>query len=427
MFGQGNNLTCEFGQSDVSSNGVNGPEVSVYTCALKPFLDDITNQSVDVDTTENSETNDDVKAVEVLGHSSATVVKFIPFSIFKVFPFLEYFILIDNSVELEELKPGFFTGAVNLRVLRIEHTSVSELTSNLFEESKALEFINLSNNNINKIDKDAFSNLKNLQLLSLDYNNIEYLHPKTFSNLEKLESLNLIGNTCIDQVFHIINGDFRAVEDAIWKKCKCISKDCPAPPLPSEITDDKKTNDLHQLTDAQFQSINATMHIHDVLINNLDSKMTILQKTFNDSDSKKVKEIEDLIKNNEKWAKQQITELSEEVTEIVQDSERYRSDVSEKLESTKINLLNKLGENFNSTQEKFVKLNNIVETIQNDCCKDTSSNGEINNSQRLEFLIKSVEFKINNELKKVKEDNRFLLERVDLLEARFRDEGENNK
>ena len=46
--------------------------------------------------------------------------------------------------EFEVLKPGYFTGAENLKVLVIKETSFNTLTKNLFAEAPNLDFINLN-------------------------------------------------------------------------------------------------------------------------------------------------------------------------------------------------------------------------------------------------------------------------------------------
>ena len=280
-FVQGNNQTCEFETTSIAANGINGHEDLVYTCQLTAFLDDESNQNVDVNTKSNLDSNDEVKAVEVLGHHSSTVVKFIPFSIFKVFPFMEYFIMTAGSEELEELKPGFFTGAKNLHVLRIEETSVSELVADLFKEAKNLKFINLSNNILTTVDKKAFNGLADLESLALDNNLIENMHPHTFSDLKNLKFLDLTENFCINKSFQIENGNFKEVENAIWESCKFDDNSIvkpilkPVVPLKTSAIDGKLKNisDIFQSVDSKLNNIDVKFIENDKVNIKLNSKM----------------------------------------------------------------------------------------------------------------------------------------------------------
>ena len=433
-FGLGNNQTCEFNTINIAANGIDGPEDSVYACRLTAFLDDESNQNVEVDTSANSETNDDVKAVEILGYHTATVVKFIPFSIFKVFPFMEYLIMNGGSKELEKLKPGFFTGAENLKVLRIEQTSVDELVANLFKEAHNLKFINLSNNKLKTIDIEAFNGLTGLKSLSLDSNLIENMDPETFSNLKNLNYLSLLENKCIDRSFEIRNGNFKEVEQAIWESCKFDARNR-AKPISKPVVPPKvsKQDEKLRLFQGELKKLETNLIESDTKIVGLKEAFD-LQKTQLDvvaslalqMDPKKTEELESLIQKHIKSSSIEFSKIPDEINTLTEMTLETITGMENTLKESETKTLKIIEENFNATQRQIVELRGIAEQI-GECCKENKKiiknlPGESTPAEKpvdpmLAFNTQALLTKLDRQVQKLIVDNANLLKRIDSFEA----------
>lgn len=201
---------CETGVIKFRSNSYNFCEFSYLT---------IINENETVTTSTNRQSKEDV---QMIIYRTQNVIKFIPNSIFRDFPNVEYFYF-NNNLQLEKLKPKFFRNAKNLKILIIQNNPIHELKANLFVDAPKLKMINLSFNKIQTIDYQTFNKLPKLYELYLTGNPIKNLHPQTFSSLKGLEVLDLKnseGTSCVNENFSIFDDGFESVEKEIGKECE---------------------------------------------------------------------------------------------------------------------------------------------------------------------------------------------------------------
>lgn len=177
------------------------------------------NENETVTTSTNRQPKEDV---QMIIYRTQNVIKYIPNSIFKDFPNVEYFYF-NNNLQLEKLRPKYFRNARNLKLLVIQNNPIHELKSNLFVDALKLKMINLSFNKILSIDLLTFNKLSKLYELYLTGNPIKNLHPQTFTPLKSLEVLDLKnyeGTSCVNENFSIFDDGFDAVEKEIAKECE---------------------------------------------------------------------------------------------------------------------------------------------------------------------------------------------------------------
>lgn len=145
-----------------------------------------------------------------------TTVDYVPKQILTTFPNLH--ILYMDSTGLEELNPGDFTHALNLRTLGLRNNKLKLIKSNVFspiatmEDSTAhpngvpnipsdsvgplrnLFKLLLNGNDISEIEDEAFNGLTDLFELQLDFNELNAIRRRTFVGLPSLRNLDLSVN-----------------------------------------------------------------------------------------------------------------------------------------------------------------------------------------------------------------------------------------
>lgn len=155
--------------------------------------------------------------VKVVRYSSGNSVKFIPSSLFVLFPKLER-LFFNTDQGLEIIQPESLSKAANLKVFYVFNNNVKILEKHLFLGSPLLEHINLEMNQIETIHRETFYKLDSLKLLFLHGNKIMNLNPVTFMNNENLSVLDLTINACINKKFIDVREKITVVEEII-KKC----------------------------------------------------------------------------------------------------------------------------------------------------------------------------------------------------------------
>ena len=118
--------------------------------------------------------------------------------------------LFDNNCKLLIiiLKNNFLNVIDNVGFANLQNLECLDLSSNLFSKlddsflkCQNLKELRLNNNSITDIDLTAFNELENLNYLSLNNNKIEKLYENTFKQLKNLRYLNLNDN-CISGIDH---------------------------------------------------------------------------------------------------------------------------------------------------------------------------------------------------------------------------------
>ena len=405
---QGNEQVCEeFEDDQFFLNGLSEPRGTYYTCKLKAELKDETGNTK-IDTKANEKSNFDVTAVHLFGYQSGLIIKFIPFSIFKTFPLLEYLIMTGEQ-EFEHLKPGYFTGAENLKVLVIKETAVKELTESLFAEAPNLNFINLQENQIHTVDQFAFIDVPMLRGLYLDKNAITNLHPETFSYLADLEVLSLLENKCIDKQFVISNGDFSEVEEEIRANCEFNEVDVDgetktnkesseliSPVLNNTKTEPRKENFAQ--SNEKIEEVLSKLLTIEKNYKELTKKFTDLAERFEVSEKAHQSDALNTSKNNS----DNVIEMNAKIESLTVEIEFLKEDCSKcanneleeslnktfkSLKESDSNLLLKIEESFNSTQEQINKLNFGSAPVEEntECCNKASAAIIETNTQHKKF------------------------------------------
>ena len=208
--------TCTFGTGMPSATNMDEiPTKSYYFCKINSAQ--LLNESVPVNTItiNNTKSNSEVQLVSYVLNNN---VKFIPNSLFKIFPNVEYF-CITYREGIVVLKPRFLKGAKNLKVFYVYQNNIISLEEDLFIEAPNLQHINLKNNLIESVHISTFKGLSNLEGLYLQGNKIVNLHPNTFYVLLKLKSLNLTSNRCINTFFAILETSHIIIATEIKKTC----------------------------------------------------------------------------------------------------------------------------------------------------------------------------------------------------------------
>lgn len=168
-------------------------------------------------------------------------VPFIPKQIFEKFIGLESLAI--DLANLEEIEPGCFAQATNLRYIYANRNKLQKLENNCFAGAKNMTYINLEDNQIKIIDSSAFDGLQNLEYLNLNNNKlttIEYgticclhnfkqfllrnntitvLNKYIFSTLKSLKILDLSKNKCINETIENFSGNFSDLESKIDAQC----------------------------------------------------------------------------------------------------------------------------------------------------------------------------------------------------------------
>lgn len=158
--------------------------------------------------------------VKVVRYANGNSVKFIPKSLFIIFPNLER-LFFNSDQGLEIIQPESIKNAANLKVFYVFNNKVKLLEKHLFLGAPNLEHINLEMNQIESVHRETFYKLNNLKLLFLHGNNLKNLHPVTFMNNEKLTVLDLTVNFCINQKFVDVK-EKKTVVEAISKNCTYV-------------------------------------------------------------------------------------------------------------------------------------------------------------------------------------------------------------
>lgn len=148
---------CEFKYGNWSINSYNGPTKHFFECRFSDAQLISEDVKVTTNTAENPKSNKDVQVV----HYTWGTVKFIPNSIFEIFPNLEQ--LHVYTADFVEMKAHYLINADKLRVFAVNSNSLSKLDANLFIEAPNLEYINLQNNFIENIHRLTFNGLDQLE------------------------------------------------------------------------------------------------------------------------------------------------------------------------------------------------------------------------------------------------------------------------
>ena len=205
--------SCKFSFYNQINDSYAGPQQSYYECMITRA--ELLNETEPVitHTSTNNQTNQRVDAITYSGGN----VKFVPNSVFEVFPNILIFSMF--ATKLEVLRPEFWKNAKKLKVIYIPQSNLKRLDANLFVEAENLEHINLNFNAIETVDKSTFNGLKNLKGIYLQGNKISLLYPETFSKISSLKVLDLNKNFCIDRKFFHVQLQTHQVEAEIRKFC----------------------------------------------------------------------------------------------------------------------------------------------------------------------------------------------------------------
>lgn len=322
---------------------------------------ELTNESlpVNINTSLLTITNDQVQLVDF----KSKVVKFIPYQIFKTFPNL-IFLYANGNIMLEKLKPSYFKGATNLKIVRIMHNLIRSLVGNLFAEAKSIEIINFQDNQIETIHVLAFNGLNNLEFLYLGNNLISKVQYTTFSMLKNLKVLNLSGS-CAKKVFTIDGGNMTSVEDELKLNCKLTAMEI------LEVAKKDFDVHIHEMSEeilAEKQKQENNMKALDTIIEDLKNQMTI------QSDQLKEKNKAHIVLMDEKLKKvrQEIVSIIESANEnFTQSSNEGRQDLVQQnqeqkahLEETQTRLRSlslKLEEEMKAMKENFDNITNLTQ------------------------------------------------------------------
>lgn len=206
---------CVFDLKTTYENSYDDPMRSYYRCAVNDAKLVNENETVATITSNNRKSNDDVT---MFMYKEDNFVKFIPNSIFSLFPNLEYF-WIDEDQHFKHLKADSLKNAHNLKVFHVTFNDITKLGAHVFSEAIMLEYINLSSNKIETIDKSAFVGLSKLKGVLIDENRIRVMYASTFSHLKNLFVLELRENVCINKLFENASMKFAIIEGNIRFSC----------------------------------------------------------------------------------------------------------------------------------------------------------------------------------------------------------------
>jgi hypothetical protein len=172
---------CEF------SNEHNAMLGNVYSCKIKnAVFNEYDKFTVTGNHASKGRKDLGVKFVEF----SASNISFIPETVFKKFPNLEY--LNVNGIGLKKIQP--LVNSSDLKVILANNNQITKLNANVFAVSTDLETLSFRKNHIQDVDVNAFHNLGNLRELYLSDNRISSLHMNTLAPLISLEIVSLSGN-----------------------------------------------------------------------------------------------------------------------------------------------------------------------------------------------------------------------------------------
>jgi Leucine-rich repeat (LRR) protein len=102
-----------------------------------------------------------------------------------------------------------FQHLINLQDLGLQKNAITKIIGKPFENLIKLTDLDLSTNKITSISRDLFQQNTKLESLNLASNKIYSIHPESFDRLVYYYSdLFLTENICVDEDFHIRNGDF---------------------------------------------------------------------------------------------------------------------------------------------------------------------------------------------------------------------------
>lgn len=206
--------SCMFEHDDWLINGNNGQMKEFYQCRFVQAQLLNEDERLTTETSSNTKKNSDVDAVVYFDSRT----KYIPNSLFTVFPNLEYIVV--TSCHLEKIRPHYFKNAMMLKTIWISKNNIKDLIAHSFVEAPYIEYINLPDNKIESIHKMSFSGLHHLKGIYLQNNRISNLHPETFSHLGSLETLHMLdGTNCLKRKFTKVNMDLLEIENQIRGSC----------------------------------------------------------------------------------------------------------------------------------------------------------------------------------------------------------------
>jgi Leucine-rich repeat (LRR) protein len=110
---------------------------------------------------------------------------------------------------LKFLPSGIDTQFPNLKLLRIAHSNLQEITPKDLKGFVNLGELSFIGNEIKVIEKDLFHHNEKLYFVSFEKNKLKFIHPDAFDHLVKLTYLDFKNNDCIGDTYL----PFRAIED----------------------------------------------------------------------------------------------------------------------------------------------------------------------------------------------------------------------
>jgi len=182
----------------------------VYTCKIKNAVLHYEHEKFTITGAHQSKGRKDmgVKFVEF----SASNISYIPESIFRKFPYLEY--LNVNGVGLKFLHP--VANASNIEVILANNNQIAKLDANTFSVATELETLSLRKNHIEDVDVNAFFMLGNLRELYLSDNRLISLHMDTFAPLISLEIISLSGNQLQTIDLELFHANLQLIEVLLY-------------------------------------------------------------------------------------------------------------------------------------------------------------------------------------------------------------------
>lgn len=312
---------------------------------------------------------------------------------FKNLKFLKE-IIIDNN-NIEKINSEIFgANLINVKTLKLSQNKIDEIQNGAFKNLENLEFLDLSYNRLNSLKKDTFLGLKNLKELYLSYNPFNNFDLDTFRHTLNLNRLDLISKTETDW-FNFENDDvcllsYFKCETQINidpdQRCNCFikyvnlissSSNNDASKWYKSCLSQEKEN-LNRYVDETNKYLS---EIKNLELNEKDS--VIISKPYFES---KIKCSENLVKKC----------FEKKDLNYIYDSCLYRKIVSPI--SSKLNIKQKLVENFTSKQEE-----NVTSYVT---FPELSENRELIKESHLtqEILKEAVEFKRSETFCKILSD-----------------------
>lgn len=121
-------------------------------------------------------------------------MKYFPHNLFQHLVSLEVIYVVHADSKMSAPKNGHFLLAKRLQQLVVNNQIFGELGSRVFSGASNIRSIRLDNNEITSLDKDTFSDLEHLEQLTLSSNQIKSLPQKVFRPLKGLLELDFTSN-----------------------------------------------------------------------------------------------------------------------------------------------------------------------------------------------------------------------------------------